>query len=124
MPTIFPGALPNLPALWAGNYSPSSYATPLPAKSHTPSSPHASSYKTYDYIILGGGTAGCVLANRLSEDDPSCKVLLLEAGYDDSRQLFSRIPAGFAFLFKTKADWNYETVPQKQLNNRKLFWPR
>jgi choline dehydrogenase len=78
--------------------------------------------KSYDYIIVGAGSAGCVLANRLSEDS-SVKVLLLEAGSPDKKQEI-HIPAAFAKLFKTPLDWNYETESEPGLNNRKLYWPR
>lgn len=117
MPTNLPGALPNIPAFWSGNYDPSSYSS-RSEHDHVPDP-----CCEYDYVIIGGGTAGAVLANRLSADS-SIKVLVLEAGYSDGRQLFSRIPAAFPFLFKTKADWNFSTEPQVQLNNRRLFWPR
>jgi choline dehydrogenase len=76
----------------------------------------------YDYIIVGAGSAGCVLANRLSAD-ASVKVLLLEAGLPD-QQMEIHIPLAFAKLFKTAYDWAYYTTPQTKLNNRKLFWPR
>jgi choline dehydrogenase-like flavoprotein len=72
----------------------------------------------YDYIIVGGGSAGCVLANRLSED-PSNKVLLLEAGGGDRHPLFS-MPAGFAKMTKGRGSWGWSTVPQKHLKNRVL----
>ena len=72
----------------------------------------------YDYIIVGGGPAGCVLANRLSED-ASIKVLLLEAGGSDWNPLF-HMPAGFAKMTKGVASWGWETVPQKHLKNRVL----
>src|SRR5271154_1855748 len=74
---------------------------------------------TYDYIIVGGGPAGCVLANRLSAD-PSINVLLLEAGGSDWNPLF-RMPAGFAKMTKGVASWGWSTVPQKHLNGR-IIW--
>ena len=61
----------------------------------------------YDYVIVGAGSAGCALANRLSED-PSTSVLLLEAGGPDEAQEI-HIPAAFSSLFKTPIDWAYET---------------
>lgn len=76
----------------------------------------------YDYIIIGAGSAGCVLANRLSED-PSQSVLLIEAGPKDKHPLI-QIPAAFSKLFKTKLDWNYYTPPQPHAANRSLFLPR
>ena len=76
----------------------------------------------YDYIITGGGPAGCVLANRLTEN-PDVKVLLLEAGNPDSNPLI-HMPAGFAKLTGTAATWGYSTVPQKHLNNREVWYPQ
>lgn len=76
----------------------------------------------YDYIIVGAGSAGCVLANRLSED-PGVKVLLLEAGGRDTRKEI-HMPAAFSKLFKTPVDWAYYTEPEAQLGNRNLYWPR
>ncbi len=76
----------------------------------------------YDYIIIGAGTAGCVLANRLSENGND-RVLLLEAGGPDKQEEI-HIPAGFSKLFKTDADWQYYTEPEAQLHNRRIFWPR
>ena len=72
----------------------------------------------YDYIIVGGGSAGCVIAARLSEN-PDVKVLLLEAGGSDRNFLF-HWPAGFAKMTKGIASWGWSTVPQKHLQNRVL----
>ena len=77
----------------------------------------------YDYIIIGAGSAGCVLANRLSED-PAVKVLLLEAGPRDWHP-FIHMPAGLAKLVNRKGvNWDYDTAPEPQLHNRTLWWPR
>jgi choline dehydrogenase len=76
----------------------------------------------YDYIVIGAGSAGCVLANRLSED-PTVKVLLLEAGGRDTRKEI-HIPAAFSKLFKGPCDWTYFTEPEPHLGNRSLYWPR
>lgn len=78
---------------------------------------------TYDYIIVGAGSAGCVLANRLSAD-PAVKVCLLEAGPVD-KSPFIRMPIGIIAMMMSKVlNWQYFTEPQKHLNNRRLFWPR
>lgn len=76
----------------------------------------------FDYIVVGAGSAGCVLANRLSASGKH-SVLLLEAGGPDKAKEI-HIPAAFAALFKTEHDWAYETEPQETMNNKKLFWPR
>jgi choline dehydrogenase len=76
----------------------------------------------FDYVIVGAGSAGCVLAHRLSED-PACKVLLIEAGGDDSLPL-SRIPGAYPQLEDTHYDWGYRTVPQRHLHGRRIFQPR
>lgn len=72
----------------------------------------------FDYIMTGAGPAGCVLANRLSED-PDVNVLLLEAGGGDWNPLF-HMPAGFAKMTKGVASWGWETVPQKHMKGRVL----
>ena len=76
----------------------------------------------YDYIIVGAGSAGCVLAHRLSAD-PTIRVLLLEAGGRDDSFLI-RMPAGIARLITPEVNWLYETEPQPALHGRRLFWPR
>ena len=77
----------------------------------------------FDYIIIGAGSAGCVLANRLSED-PSVKVLLLEAGPRDWHP-FIHMPAGVAKLVNQKGvNWDYNTAAEPHLNQRALWWPR
>jgi choline dehydrogenase-like flavoprotein len=77
----------------------------------------------FDYIVVGGGSGGCVLAARLSED-PSVSVALLEAGPVD-KNILIHVPAGLALLAQTKAaNWNFSTVPQKGLNGRTGWQPR
>ncbi len=75
-----------------------------------------------DYVIIGAGSAGCVLANRLSED-PANSVLLLEAGPSDDMQEI-HIPLAFSQLFKSPLDWAYFTDAEPHLGDRKLYWPR
>nr|MDT0522604.1 GMC family oxidoreductase N-terminal domain-containing protein [Streptomyces sp. DSM 41633] len=77
---------------------------------------------TYDYIVVGAGSAGCVLAARLSED-PTVSVALVESGGAD-RKPEIRIPAAFPKLFKTPYDWDLRTVAQPGLDGRELYWPR
>lgn len=76
----------------------------------------------YDFIIVGAGSAGCILANRLSAD-PKTRVLLLEAGTDRVPKE-SRIPAAFSKLFHTDADWNYFTEAEPAAGGRSMYWPR
>ena len=76
----------------------------------------------YDYIIVGAGSAGCVLAARLSAD-PQISVLLLEAGpADDATEIHA--PAALSRLFQGPYDWNYRTVPQRRAAGRSIYWPR
>src|ERR1700761_167686 len=76
----------------------------------------------FDYIIVGAGSAGCVLANRLSAD-PSARVPLLEAGGRDSSPNI-KIPAAFAKQFHTKLDWDFATDPEPHVDGRSLYVPR
>jgi choline dehydrogenase len=76
----------------------------------------------HDVVIVGGGTAGCVLASRLTED-PDVSVLLLEAGRR-SRRLEVRIPAAFSKLYRTEVDWGDSTTPQAALDGREVVFPR
>lgn len=77
---------------------------------------------SYDYVIVGAGTAGCALAHRLSAD-PARRVLLLEAGPAD-RDWKIHAPAAFPKLFRGKLDWNYTTDEEEALDHRRLYWPR
>ncbi len=75
-----------------------------------------------DYIVVGTGSAGSVLAHRLSAD-PAVSVVVLEAGPKDKNR-FVHIPVAFAKLFRSEVDWDYLTEPQKQLDGREIYWPR
>jgi choline dehydrogenase len=76
----------------------------------------------YDYVIVGAGSAGCVLAARLTED-PDVSVLLLEAGPPDTSDLV-HIPAAFSALFRTQQDWDHMTAWEPGLNQRRIYLPR
>lgn len=76
----------------------------------------------YDYVIVGAGSAGCVLANRLTED-PNVKVLLLEAGKPDTKPTI-HIPAAWSQTLNSDVDWQYATDPEPNMNNRRMIWPR
>jgi len=77
----------------------------------------------YNYIIVGAGSAGCVLANRLSVN-PVNKVCLIEAGPEDKSPLI-HVPIGLALLSRSKTlNWNFETESQTALKARQLYWPR
>jgi choline dehydrogenase len=76
----------------------------------------------YDYVIVGAGSAGCVLANRLSED-PDVSVLLLEAGGPDTNDLV-HLPAAFPALYRSAQDWDHSTVYEPHANDRRIYLPR
>jgi len=83
----------------------------------------AQSFGSYDYIIVGAGTAGCVLANRLSAD-PTVSVLLLEAGGKDD-YIWTKIPVGYLYCIgNPKVDWGFKTEPEPGLNGRAIDYPR
>jgi choline dehydrogenase len=84
---------------------------------------HAAGEAVYDYVVVGGGSAGSAVASRLSESG-RFRVLLLEAGEDDP-WIWLRVPLGAGFvLLSQRSLWRFYTEPQANLGNRKMFWPR
>ncbi|KIJ54380.1 GMC oxidoreductase [Sphaerobolus stellatus SS14] len=82
----------------------------------------SSSIPSYDYVIVGGGAAACVLAHRLTEDF-AVTVLMIEAGEDRSNSLLHQAPALWTKTFKTPGDWGFVTTPQPGLSGRSDYWP-
>ncbi|MBN0049249.1 GMC family oxidoreductase N-terminal domain-containing protein [Streptomyces actuosus] len=78
--------------------------------------------RSYDYVVVGAGSAGCVLAGRLSED-PDVTVALIEAGGPDTAQEI-HVPAAFSQLFKTEVDWDLDSEPEPGLDGRRAYLPR
>ena len=79
--------------------------------------------ETYDFIVVGAGSAGCVLADRLSASGKH-SVLLLEAGGED-RHFWIHVPIGYGKLFTdARVNWLYESAPEPELNNRQIMQPR
>ena len=79
--------------------------------------------REYDYIVVGSGSSGAVVASRLSED-PNVSVLLLEAGADDDDVKEVSIPAAASLLQRTEIDWQFRTTQQRGTQNRIHYWPR
>ena len=76
----------------------------------------------YDYVVVGAGSAGCVVAARLTED-PSVSVVLIEAGPPDTAPEI-HIPAAFPALFKTRWDWDFDSESEPELGGRRVYLPR
>jgi hypothetical protein len=88
----------------------------------SPSRTAGSCRMSYDYVIVGAGSAGCVLANRLTED-PAISVLLIEAGPPDTAD-FIHIPAAFSALYRSRNDWDYLTGYEHGADGRRIYLPR
>ncbi|KAK3619088.1 hypothetical protein LTR56_024246 [Elasticomyces elasticus] len=122
--TLFVGGIP-------GETNTALLATPLPKeqpKDHRAfahrSARDLSGVVEYDYIIVGGGTAGCVLGSRLSEE-PDVTVLVVEAGHSDLKYLMARIPVGGGQLMLSgAANWDYRTEAEPFMDGQKMWWPR
>lgn len=95
------------------------HATPTPGY---PILTPALADETFDVIVVGAGSAGCVVAARLSED-PECRVLLVEAGHGDTPAMVST-PLRTIEVWRSDYDWGFSTTPQKSARNREVYWPR
>lgn len=128
VPLLSKASFPLGPARFLGRYARQKFALsmevapPISAPRGATGQTHARDTKTYDYVIIGGGAAGCVLANRLSEDS-SKSVLLLEAGGTNA-SFYLHIPMGFPYLLGSVNDWAYVSQPEPNLKNRRLYFPR
>jgi choline dehydrogenase len=112
---------------WLRNRSETFHFLIILMSSHAPRamrpSPVAPMSETYDYIVVGAGSAGCVLAARLSED-PGTRVLLLEAGPPD-RSLWIHLPIGYGkTMWSESVNWCFHTDPDPNMNGRRIYWPR
>ncbi|KAL4066946.1 hypothetical protein J3A83DRAFT_4260864 [Scleroderma citrinum] len=120
--TVCLGALGALTFMWGRTSSKIAFITDY-SKVASEIGSQESDLNEYDYIIVGGGTAGCVLASRLSED-PKRRVLVIEAGSSGTAVLESRVPAAYKKIVGTPHDYNLWTVPQPHAENKKVYWPR
>ncbi len=94
---------------------------PVPSDALATSEP-ITMQKSYDYVVIGAGSAGCAVAGRLSEDS-ECQVAVIEAGPPSTGRLFE-IPALFSRQLKSFYDWDFETDPEPQLDGRRKYLPR
>ncbi|KAI0256392.1 GMC oxidoreductase [Lactifluus subvellereus] len=93
--------------------NPAKFAAPLDAEE----------WREYDYVVIGAGTAGCVVASRITET-PAVSVLLVEAGGPHEREISTKIPLGWPKALRTPIDWNFSSVPQSRGADRKVAIPR